>query len=606
MEIIKKNKIKNIFVGREKKLQALQDILNNIDGDCSDDVFLLLNTPGIGKTKLIKHFGENLMEGKPFINDEMAQDEICKKALYIKHKITNIQTTNEIFEYIIEEAYSQVENRFPHILEGFPQKLVDFRKYEKKPGLLLKIISKKIPIILHLDEFQESIHDENKSIYYELGTFLSGIIEVDPIFPIISGTNFTIINTIGENTISPLNGKVEKIVLTHLTKEEQDLFVNKIICNPQNEKEVKFINQFRSWILINSGGHPRTMVNMAEEFIRQLQLSSFIDLSIPKFFQNLEIKVYEILEKLFWKSKYEKIIQERTKILPPELQNQIIQHILRELESDLKLPDFKTQLYAFVNDYLKNLVRDEIKEDNEIILNLIDNPKSTRKIVDEFLSILVQSGYLLINGKGNFYMLNKYALGSFLLDWNKFLPNWHFIFQDFIQNPYVQEIMQHSPQSFGWTLEIIVKYGILALIRETNQIFPNNYAQLININHLDPFNVPTDYIKHDGDVSLKMIQSFPENNYVILPTAKGIDGLIKNGDRVLMLQITSNKDSPKVKEKFDKFNLYIKNLQKECKGQFEIIPWFLSLKTSSFLEDTVDFSGLITKDTLWNQILAKP
>ena len=100
-----------------------------------------------------------------------------------------------------------------------------------------------------------------------------------------------------------------------------------------------------------------------------------------------------------------------------------------------------------------------------------------------------------------------------------------------------------------------------------------------------------------------LIFSFSENTYVILPIAKGIEGLIKNGNRVLMLQITSNKDSSKVADKFNKFNLFMKNLQKECKSQFELVPWFLSLKTSSFLKDTDDYTGLITKNTLWNKIL---
>ena len=84
-------KISQIFVGREDDLGALQKTLDGIKkGNDADKVYTVLNVPGIGKTKLIKHFGEALQNKKPFKYN--SKPSLVKKGLFFHISITKVHT----------------------------------------------------------------------------------------------------------------------------------------------------------------------------------------------------------------------------------------------------------------------------------------------------------------------------------------------------------------------------------------------------------------------------------------------------------------------------------------------------------------------------------
>ena len=610
--------IPDIFVGRTVILSQLQYMLNKIQKKKQADIVrILLNTPGIGKTKTIEHFGKSLMQCQPFPADNAERDGVANHALYIQITISNSDSLDDIYKKINDETIAQFQVFYTTYPDLYPRKwakqlnpqelngfddlnimkmlapLSPLENIAKNPFFIITPISRQIPIILHFDEFQESIHGDDKQVYYDLGTFLAGILKF-PIFSILTGTKFTIMRTIGSNRISPLNGKVDEIVLKYLLPEEQELLVKEIFSNPQSETERTFIKYYKNWLLANSGGHPRTIEFMTKKCIKKLSLQKNTLFSeeqletrgLNTFFNELDNKMGSILEGLFWKSKYKEFLAEKLRNIPLFLQQKIILYLTNILETNLKIPD----------------LIDGIKK----APGLADEDY---ELVEEFLSTLVQAGYLLINGNGNFYIPSRYALQAFLKDWSQFLPNWYIVLQEFLNNPVVREIMYHSPQSLGWTFEVFVKYGILALMRDTSKVFPHAYVKFIGIessDNLPALTIPTEYGKRDGDVDLPVLETIPEHVYVVLPAAKGIDALVKDGNRILALQITSGKDQGHLVSKFKNFRETVRELNENLqakKSDISVIPWFLSL--NAFLSPKIveGYSGLITEGAQWDQMI---
>ena len=639
MDLINENSIQEIFVGRRKFLENLQDLLDRIaKSGKGNSVRLILNTPGIGKTKTIEYFGDALMDQTPFQYLSSDGTPLCKYALFVSITISKSNTLKNIYEAIIKKCYSQFKifySKYPKLLPNvwkgqIPSgksaqdltilefiKILEIRNDPyNNPSLFLMSISDQIPIILHLDEFQETIHKEDKTLYNDIGSFLAEILKYT-IFSIITGTKFTIIRTIGSDRISPLNGKTKKLVLPYLDEELQKEFVSKIITNinPNNKNEQKLLEYFTNWIIFNSGGHPRTMEIMTEMFISAYSAyninfdttdidTSNLDELLNSFFIKLNDNSMKELHRMFWKSKYKDFIAEKTQNIPEHLQQSIIQQINDLIKLERKLPDLV--------DVIKKAPNCENYSD---------------EIIEEFLSVLVQVGYLLINGDDNFYIPSRYALQAFLIDWQKYIPKYYATFIQFSQNPLIQEIMLHSPQSFGWSSEVYIKYGILSsfgIHKQNKKSFPMNYADGYGKYLNDPLqeiSVPTSFSRRESTILPETLIEIPENTYVVFANAEAIDALIrmeiKDGNIVLALQITTNKDNSKLKKKFIKLNDYCNKLGKELgknsdekleqndqknTDNLRIIPWFISMEEfdySNVIESNKEYNGLISIGNLW-------
>ena len=90
MDTIAIKDIPKIFVGRKIILTLLQELLNDlIIEKQADFIRILLNTPGIGKTKTIEHFGNAIMQCNPFPTKSSETEKTAKFALYIQITISN-------------------------------------------------------------------------------------------------------------------------------------------------------------------------------------------------------------------------------------------------------------------------------------------------------------------------------------------------------------------------------------------------------------------------------------------------------------------------------------------------------------------------------------
>ena len=113
MDSIELGDIPDIFIGRNEILSQLQFMLNKIKKKKQADiVHILLNTPGIGKTKTIEYFGKALMECNPFPANNAEKEGTANHALYIQITISNKDTLVKIYRKIIEETISQFQAFF--------------------------------------------------------------------------------------------------------------------------------------------------------------------------------------------------------------------------------------------------------------------------------------------------------------------------------------------------------------------------------------------------------------------------------------------------------------------------------------------------------------
>ena len=552
--------------------------------------------------------------------DSNPSEETVEHALYVYLKITKtMNTLNKIHYNLLIQLFESFKSFYIKNFDIMPdvwkenlskplkklniyhvmKDLFPLLKWDDlidDPFILLIQIANQIPIIINFDEFQEliKIDRENpkkidKSLYYDMGVFLSSLLEYQ-ILVVITGTQFTIINTIGENMGSPLNGKVGKFTLPNLKIEEQKEFVSYIIQDPVNSDEEKLYRLFENWLIRNSGGHPRSMYYMADEFLTQLELIGGLEkiTDYTQFFKELDKKLFRLLEGEFWKSKYKNLIEGRIGIHDATELNQIFNYILTKLKINdfsLELGQLKSELYdTFANS---------------------DNEKQKR--INNVLEILIQFGYLLINGYDNIYVTSRYALYSFLKDWSKYFSGWSAIFEECMNNPLIWEFILYSPQSFGWNFEVLIKYGLLGPIREmaVSKSFPfdfaENYGEFKTWQKEWVVSVPDKYEKIMEDYDLSKIHELSEKTYIMLPKTTGIDAIIKEDNKLIVIQITSGQKDY-ISQKFKKFKKFI--TEKVQNYSEKIIPWFITANNfNTTKKKTMDYDGLITNGDYLQSIL---
>ena len=624
MKYINRKKISKIFVGREKILTDLQEVLNEKNQNDMVDrphfVYTLLNTPGIGKTKAVNHFGNSLKHKIHF--DPNLSEETVEYALYVYLEIPkDVQSRAEIHENIVKKFIQSFKNFYLENFDIMPnlwknklkKPLIEhdddeilsilysnytWKKLMHNPSLFLTSIANTIPIILHYDEFQELIKIDrddpsiiDKSLYYEMSIFLSTLV-TQKLLVILTGTQFTIMNTIGENLGSPLNGKVGKFTLPFLNIDDQKEYISYIMQKPQTQDEKDLISLYENWLIRNGGGHPRTMYYMTDEFLKKIEeykdIKKFIT-NYNGFFKDLDKKLYEQLEGLYWKSKYQDLIVKRVGIHDPQEVRQILTYILNTLkmsETGFELGQLKFNLH-------QHLVN---KKD-----------KSKKKRIDNVLEILIQFGYLLINGNDNIYVTSRYALYAFLQDWSQYLPGWSAVFDECMNNPLIWEFILYSPQDFGWNFEVLTKYGLLGPIREmeTTKKFPVDFSQQFG-KFFDwqgewVISVPNKYEKIMVNYNISKIDELPEKTYIMLPETTGIDAIIKEEDKIIVIQIATGQKEY-INKKFRDFKAYLAKFFQLDTAQL-IIPWFITPSEFKLTDKkTENYNGLITNGAMLQEI----
>ena len=307
--------------------------------------------------------------------------------------------------------------------------------------------------------------------------------------------------------------------------------------------------------------------------------------TLQEMFKNILQSTLKLLKKNNWKSKYLQYFNRIQIMISEEILNQILSDILELAMGSNKLGQIEDMLWEKYNKNIKE------KED-----------------LEDFLSILVESGYLLINKDENYYVPSLFALQAFVEDLSKNLNQTKTLFSEFINHPLIIEMLQYSGQMLGWSLELILKYALLKVVPKEiteNHSFPRDFGTTINL-EIPHFQSPTQSDIIRGDLNASSIQDMVENTYYLFPTGKGFDGLFRDGDNLLVVQIKAVKNLSTVMSDFTKFKKNIRALQTNLGQKHTIIPWFLSFHGGDFSKSISDYKGLITseKDD-WEKLLGK-
>jgi hypothetical protein len=599
----KKFKIEKIFVGREKELENLQTFWEWSQDNDENRVYAVLNAPGVGKTTLLKYFGNKLMNEKNGVMVEIRSSikenkinrylshtlEAILKSIgenretiedYISLQFKETETTNGAEsvtkgqkinkKYLFktkEEAIDELndlEDTLKPIIKQFneidnnlnpdPEYLANLPDVFPRK---LKNLSKIIPVFLFIDEIQvlqsiSYVNDkkENESFLHLCSAELADLLNTKVLIA-VSGTQYRLMKEIGFGVGSPLRDKVEHFVIHPLGRNNL-INYHQIVSDYFSEQVINLdlnlapeINNLLPWykglIMGYSGGHARTLEKLTKAFLNNLEIKN--KKAIP-------ISYEEFLDRY--------INLSETKKYYPNLTSKIKENII-ELQ---KIEDFN-----LIHDWILNLSlfgqslqrRPEEKELNE----------NTEFIANE----LVQMGILMINGESNYYITSYFHLLGYL---NAIHDDYSVFLNEILTNKYFK-LMCGYHSGLGYVFEEILLATIMQL-KGTNMKL-NETTSDITL-EIIPFNPSKTYSVIKLPSSVDYTSQIIENNVIYhTPLKAGVDFIIRDDDKIILIQVTTMKsvDTDKICSMDKIYSALYKNPNKKC----NIIKWFISLSPIS-------------------------
>ena len=480
---------KKIFVGREKDLDTLSMLFDESTSRSTDrsppKVYSYLNAPGIGKTTLLNRFGERIENegrglhiyfscGSDYRNlSELVQDLIDVLINISRNKKQFIQSYIESSEEstILKAYYHDFETRVHEVISEKDFHFLPLRK-------TIQLLTNTIPTFFSIDEIQQlqQIYvDDEHTMLRSFADFLADLLP-SKVLLTISGTQYSIMSQIGYGIGSPLNGKIETVVISPLKSQHIRQYITKFrILYPDQP----YTNELESYLLGFSGGHPRTIEMIVKSF--------FTLRDVTNFSENLTKRVRILLSKS---------LLDREKI-----------EMLKQLQDNEEYNEVKLWLLQGLDDNLR-LNTELTEEDNEIIFQLMT------------------MGLIVMNGNSNYYITSYFHAVVILKTLTE--PYEQFLYE-VLNNRYFRE-MVGGYSGLGFTFERIL-FASLILHGNTE----NQSEQLIfnvkNLNRIETVN--------SRDLKKVLDTEIQQDTLYSFPNAKNIDGIFKVDDEIVLLQITT-------------------------------------------------------------------
>ena len=510
-----------IFVGRENDIDLLSRRFDDrIAGKDPAKVYSYLNAPGIGKTTLLKKFGERIEnEGRGLhiyyscSSDYRNLSELVQDLIDV---LINISRNKRQFiqSYIESSEESTIMKAYYHDFETKVHEVLSEKDFDFLPlRRTIQLLTNTIPTFFSIDEIQrlQQIYvDDEHTMLRSFADFLADLLP-SKVLLIISGTQYSIMSQIGHGIGSPLNGKIQSVVISPLKSDHIRQYISefrKLYPEQSNTEELE------SYLLGFSGGHPRTIEKIVESFFA-------IDKTV-NFTEDLTKKVNNLLSKsLLNREKIEMLKQ----LQDYEGYNEVKLWLLQGLDNNLQLNSGLTE------------------EDNALIFQLMT------------------MGLIVMNGNSNYY-ITSYFHAVFIL---KTLtePYGQFLYE-VLNNRYFRE-MVGGYSGIGFTFEKII-FSSLILHGNTE----NHDTQLVfdvrNLNRIETVN--------SKDLKKVLEVDIRQDTIYSLPNAKDLDGIFKVEDEIIFVQITTKQSG--IHEKFINFARTVQ--EHNVKG------WFISLNAEDIEE----------------------
>ena len=582
---IQLSKIREIFVGRINEIKFLQDHWESTLRTGENKVFVMLNAPGIGKTKLLEHFGaliKEKMHGLSIFFRCISIDDEYSLNKEILDKISKTIDENEeyILAYITENLKKNLKLK-EKMLKAFSeiqQMLVSIflhKKffYQDLYGVL-KDLSWIIPLNFVMDEVQQLQDAQiktkfgNETALHYITRILADLLDKKIMF-VLSGTRYTILSRIGMDIGSPIIGKVDPVIITKLSNEdlteynkEFKVFLRStknsdgILEFQDNFQDLDILIQFfLQFITKYSGGHGRTLQKISETFV--INLNKFLNDPAFLTYANFEYYFMQLVSNVI----------EQSLLTSKQLT------AIQELQSHSRFTIVKEW-------FLKGLLQSQS-------LGTPPNlgPSETmneKRLINELIFKMLNIGIIIQNGNNDYYNTSYFHIRAFLEtlqgQYEQFLFN-------IIRNKFFGLICG-SDSGFGYTFENIIINAIMMKatgstiekkIEKKIENQDNNTCGTINLSKI----IEVDSLKLkkiDWDVINKQIKP---NVFYHTPNAKNIDLVVLQQKSLYLIQITSQ--SSNLNAKFNKFHSEIELFQEhqeqenQEKYNIPVFGWFISL-----------------------------
>ncbi len=573
-----------LFVGRKEEL-ALLDVLwqATVEQQGEHFVYVMLNAPGTGKTRLLQQFGEHLerkgkglmffyrCDSRYFSSSELNADLlrelrelITRQYEYIRSCIMNQQEA---------AMQSMRQQDLDHLLERINRVLTDQNGKENHVPLatvvdFIKMLANIVPLFFVADEIQEfqkvtlkvMVEDspsrqvsEETALHY-FTRILKGLMH-SPNLIVLSGTQHHILSQIGFKIGSPIAQKVKQVIITNFKDEEINMYVERIredVIKPMliqsSDRQLDphvdvLLDHYHQFLRAFSGGHPRTIAFITEYF-----LAFFDDLLAYKSTLSYE----EFVEFLFPK---------------------IEEHFGFQLFSSVKMAHLQELQGSDQFDLVKNWIVTRAHDG----LELGSPPKGQDRLEQEEINNVVFQlmtiGVIVQNGSGRYHLTSYFHLLAFL---ESFIDD-HVVFLRKVLHDRLFKITCGGHSGFGYTFEhVLLSY--LWLDAQLPKRLPQVRFKKGHVSKGEmglPFTLEKvkSIIELRGEVDWLGMKIQNDVLYHS-PRARAVDMFIRTKIGLILIQVTTSLN-PSL-EKIKELSRLIKKV-KSIKKQERILGWFISL-----------------------------
>jgi hypothetical protein len=549
------DQIKNIFVGRTAELARLQVYWKMSQESGEHMVYVLLNAPGIGKTALMKCFGHDLEQKREglFIEFPCTSDYDSPARLnldLVKTIQAAIHGKKNVVEYFINKDPSsrEKERQFSR-LDRSIEMLRDQPVITLNDVMdLLKDLSSIIPLFLVADEIQEfqklsfntSTKSQDETGLHYFARLLKNFLRSKMLL-LLSGTRYHVLNQVGGAIGSPIRGKVVPLIMSRLDIGDVKSYVTamkNIIVKEVPETArlslASLMNNYETFLLGFSGGHPRTIATLTTILLERLQLlldnekyteyTTFLDFLFP-----IAIDV-----------------------IPGMLLGTDHVDAMNEMANHVQFSTVKKWIidHGFDGQFLGSKPA-------------VINDPSANAGISEIVYQLMNVGVILQNGNDNYYLSSYFHFLDFL---NQVTGEHEAFLRQVLTNKFFTwSCGRHS--GFGYTFETIFASVLLSRVIKTHPevSMPLDSQRLRTIRVIP------------GQPNWTKFPIEPDILYQF-PDAKGVDMFVLQGTTLLSIQLTTAADPPPAKivdlsRKMDEIarELNIEKRGWQCRG------WFVSL-----------------------------
>lgn len=309
--------VQEIFVGRHAELRRLRVLWAKTREEGEHLVNVLLNTPGIGKTTLLQHFGRSVEANR----EGLFLDFQCKREYETPGRL-NLDLVDAVddllfrkrmlLETIFKAKHAPVDHgRLERKLTRISQTIAQFGP-SQLPGIndLTEIfveLARLVPIFFAADEIQElqactfskAQEGESDNGLHHFTRLLKNLLRTH-ILVFLSGTRFHILSQIGYKIGSPIREKVDPFVIEKFNREDIETFVTRVrevvnlpgVESKMDKQRAVLFEHLTTFLRAFSGGHPRTMVRVSQLFLKNLgtlegdprfrEYAAFLDHLLPQ------------------------------------------------------------------------------------------------------------------------------------------------------------------------------------------------------------------------------------------------------------------------------------------------------------------------------------